>query len=273
VLVAFAGVRSIYLSIYLITHLPRTAGSHDSIITFTDRFSKLVVLIPCSSTIDAPGYADLFFQHLYRKFGLPRSLVSDRDPRFTSNFWKALMKRVGTRLDMSTAFHPQTDGQSERTNRTVEDMLRATIAPDQRDWDLLLPLIEFAYNDLVQASTGYTPFFLAMGYHPRTPLSLLAPDPEAATTTRSPSVDPRVTLVQQVMAVVRHNLLAAQQRQKVQADQHRRQRKFSVGDLVLLSTAPHSPPSNQPQAVTSLDWGLQGRSCHQPSGIQAGAAS
>jgi len=88
--------------------------------------------------------------------------VSDRDPRFTSNFWKALCKRLGTNLNMSTSHHPQTDGQTECANRTIEDMLRAYVAPHQSDWDEHLITAEFAYNNSVQASTGFTPFYLIM---------------------------------------------------------------------------------------------------------------
>ena len=104
----------------------------------------------------------------------PRLYVpEDRDPRFTSNFWKALCKRLGTNLNMSTSHHPQTDGQTERANRTIEDMLRAYVAPHQSDWDEHLIAAEFAYNNSVQASTGSTPFYLNHGRHPHTPLSLL----------------------------------------------------------------------------------------------------
>jgi len=107
----------------LVTGLPKTPRGYDTIISFVDRLSKRILLAPTTSTIDAVGYAGQFFDNIFRHFGLPRVLVSDRDPRFTSNFWKALCKRFGTNLNMSTFHHPQTDGQTERANRTIEDML------------------------------------------------------------------------------------------------------------------------------------------------------
>ena len=95
-----------------------------------------------------------------------------RDPRFTSTFWTALFKRLGTALNISTSHHPQTDGQTERANRTIEDMLRAYVSPLSNSWDEYLVPAEFAYNNSVQASTGFTPFYLTSGQHPHTPLSL-----------------------------------------------------------------------------------------------------
>eukprot|EP00983_Pelagomonas_calceolata_P063475 1147747-Pelagomonas_calceolata.AAC.1 len=119
------------VSHYLITGLPKTPRGHDATVTIVDRLSKRILIVPTSSTIDA------------------MALVSDHGPRFTSNVWKALFKRLGTNLNMSTSHHPQTDGQTERANRTVEDMLRAYVAPFQTDWDEHLVAAEFAHNNSV----------------------------------------------------------------------------------------------------------------------------
>ena len=140
----------------LVTGLPKASRGFDTIITFDDRLLKRILLVPTTSSIDAVGYARLYFDNIFRHFKLPRVLVSDRDPCFTSNFWKALCKRFGTNLNLSTSYHPQTDGQTERANRTIEDMLRAYEAPHQSDWDEHLIAAEFAYNNSVQASTDST---------------------------------------------------------------------------------------------------------------------
>jgi transposase InsO family protein len=100
----------------------------------------------------------LYFEHVFRHCGLPAVLVSDRDPRFTSAFWQRLVQLTGTRLNMSTARHPQTDGQTERANRTLEEMLQAYVSPYQDDWDKSLSVVEFAYNNSEHASTKFTPF-------------------------------------------------------------------------------------------------------------------
>ena len=102
------------------TALPRTARGHDAVLTVVDRFSKLVTLIPCTREVDAHETARLFFEHVVCHYGMPTKLISDRDVRFTSIFWQGLFRLLQCKLNLSTAFHPQTDGQSERFNRTVE---------------------------------------------------------------------------------------------------------------------------------------------------------
>ena len=97
--------------------------------------------------------------HIFRHYGLPLSIVSDRDPRFTAMFWKELWRLLGTRLAMSVSNHPQTDGQTERANRTLQDILKPMVNANQSDWDQHLVSAEFAYNNSVQASTGHTPFY------------------------------------------------------------------------------------------------------------------
>jgi transposase InsO family protein len=120
--------------------------------------SKRVIFVPTTSTVDAVQYAGLFFNNVFRHFGLPKALISDRDPCFTSHFSSALFKRLGTNLKLSTAHHPQTDGQTECANRTIEDMLRAYVAPHHNNWDEVLVAAEFACNNSIQASTGFIPF-------------------------------------------------------------------------------------------------------------------
>jgi hypothetical protein len=97
---------------------------------------------------------------------VPKSIVSDKDPRFTSKFWQELWKLCGTQLKMSTAYHPQTDGQTERSNRTLEDILRHYVSAEQDDWDEHLTAAEIAVNSSVQAATGFSPYYLNFGDHP-----------------------------------------------------------------------------------------------------------
>ena len=215
----------------LITDLPKSASGHDAIVTFTDRLSKRVHLAATTKTVSAAGMAKIFMEHIFRHHGLPRVLVSDRDPRFTSEFWSELFRLLGTTLAMSTSNHPQTDGQSESTNKTVEQILRAFSNYRMDNWDSLLPLVEFSINDSRHSSSGFSPFFLDTGMHPATPASLLSP-PAAGVE----SVQYFLSQQAAVLSEARDNIVRAQQRQVAAANVHRRERVFSVGDLVLVST-------------------------------------
>jgi hypothetical protein len=221
----------------LITCLPVTRRGHNAIAVFVDRLSKRIVLVPTTNEVDAEGYAKLFFENVFRHFGMPKALISDRDPRFTSHFWTALCKRLGTNLRMSTAHHAQTDGQTERANRTVEDMLRAYVAPYQEDWDEHMVAVEFAYNNSQQTSTKFSPFYLNYGRHPHTPMSLLVTSDSAKDQGKSPAANAVVGQLQQELALAKHHLHQAQARQAEQANKHRQYGVFKVGDKVLLSTA------------------------------------
>ena len=108
------------VSVDFVTSLPLTARGYDTLMVVVDRFSKYVVLVPCTADVDAAACAKLFFDIWVTKFGMPSKLISDRDVRFTSGFWNGLMQCLGCRLNMSSSFHPQTDGQTERFNRSLE---------------------------------------------------------------------------------------------------------------------------------------------------------
>jgi hypothetical protein len=214
--------------------LPPTKRGHTAICTFVDRLTKLMVLVPTTVEVTAEETAYLFHGHVFRHYGMATSLVSDRDPRFTSEFWTSLHKRYGTKLNMSTANHPQTDGQSENANKTIEDMVRAYVSPYHDDWDEHLVTLEFAYNDSVHASTGYTPFFLNRGRHPRTPLNMfLKPDLESPTE----SVKAYAARLRVDIERAREAMLAAQARQQKYANRSRRDVTFQVGDKVWLATS------------------------------------
>ena len=130
------------------------------------RLTSLVHLTPVNTTIRASELAWVFMREIVRLHGIPESIVSDRDSKFTSKFWQELHRLLGIKLLMSTSFHPQTDGASERAIRSVTQILRSVVTSDQTDWVDHLPMVEFAINSSVSASTGYAPFELTYGYLP-----------------------------------------------------------------------------------------------------------
>ena len=215
----------------LVGPLPATAQGYTAILTIVDRLSKMGIFVPTTMTVDAPGLAKLFFREVFRHYGMPTSIITDRDPRFLSNFWQNLMSQCQTKLHFSTAFHPQSDGQAERHNRTLEEMLRGFINVSQDDWDAYLTSLEFAYNSSVNASTGYSPFYLMYGQHPIVPAALLQPQSGS-----SPAVDDFLHLIANTLDKAKNNLKSAQNKMKKQADTKRRELEFQVGNKVLLST-------------------------------------
>lgn len=221
------------VSMDFIMPLPKTKSGHDAILVVVDKLSKMVHYIPTTSTVTAPQVAQIFFKEIVRLHGVPSSIVSDRDPRFTSNFWKSLWKLMGTKLAMSTAYHPQTDGQTERANRTLEDMLRAFVNWKQDDWDVYLPAAEIACNNSIQASTGFTPYYLNYGQHLNLPLTQASRSNE----TDNPAAEDSYKNIAISLMVAKDNLEKAIQRQSRYANQHRKDVKFRENDWVLLSTA------------------------------------
>lgn len=214
----------------LITALPRTRQGKDAIIVVVDKFSKLTHVWPTTTTVSAVELAKQFFREIVRLHGFPAVIVSDRDPRFTSLFWSELWRLSGTRLAMSTSFHPQSDGQTERQNRTLEEMLRAFVSVRQDDWDDHLPAAELAINNSTQASSKETPFFLTFGKHVKTPLDIALPP------TPNQAAADVVQALQAAHEQARAQLLLAQQRQAKYANKRRVNVEFKVGESVYLST-------------------------------------
>ncbi|CAI7788781.1 unnamed protein product [Closterium sp. NIES-54] len=220
------------VSLDFITDLPRTPTGFDSILVVIDKLSKMAHFIPTTGTVTAAETAKLFFTQVVRLHGLPSAIISDRDTRFLSNFWTALFQLLGTQIRLSTAYHPETDGQTERMNRTLEDALRSCVNSMQTDWDQHLAAVEFAYNSSPNIATGEPPFLLATGQLPRSvtslPHPLHSPNPTAADF---------ISSHHRILQLARRKLQLAQERQVRYANQHRHHTTFRVGDLVLLSTA------------------------------------
>ena len=145
--------------------VPKSTSGKDTILIAIDRLTKMARFIPTHSSVTSKETADLFLREVFRHHGLPSNIVSDREPRFTAKFWEALQKALGVELLMSTAAHPQTDGQAEAAVKVIQKLLKPFVFQEQ-DWEDLLPSLEFAYNDTVQSSTSQTPFYLNYGHHP-----------------------------------------------------------------------------------------------------------
>ena len=135
-----------------VTGLPRSLKNHDSAWVIVDRLTKTARFIPILMIYSQDRSAELYVQHIVRLHGVPKSIISNRDSRFTTNFWGSLQSALGTKLKFSSAYHPQTNGQSERTIQTLEDMLRACAIDFSGSWEKYLPLVEFAYNNSFQAT-------------------------------------------------------------------------------------------------------------------------
>ena len=213
-----------------ITHLPATPRDHTSIMVCVDRLSKMVHLVATKDKSGAEETARLFFDHVIKLHGVPKSIVSDRDARFTSHFWAALCDHLGVSRNLSTAFHPESDGQTERCNRILQDMLRHYINPMHNDWDEHLTAVEFAINNSYQESIKTTPFMLNYGRNPLTPSTL------GTSSVDNPKAwNVSATLLERI-AAAKQALTAAQQRQKAYADKKRGDVEFQEKQEVLLST-------------------------------------
>ena len=152
------------------THLPRPQQCHDAVWVVVDRLPKSAHFLTVRTTFALERFYRLYIREIVRLHGVPVSIVSDRDPRFTAHFWKSFQKDMGTRLTMSIAFHPQTDSQSERTIQVLEGMLRACVLDHKGSWEEHLPLVEFAYNNIYQESVQMAPYEALYGRPCRSPL-------------------------------------------------------------------------------------------------------
>ena len=221
-----------YVTADRIVGLPKTKKGYTAILVVVDRLTKMTHFGPCKDTSTARELAQLFVDMVWKHHGLPLRLTTDRGPEFTNKFIAAMCEIVGTMHCKSTAYHPQSDGQTERMNKVLEDMLRHYINPKQNNWEELLAPAEFAINNAYQASIQDTPFYLNSGRHPRLPSDL--------NLARKPSKDPAaadfIGNIQKAIARAKVCMKAAQQRQKKYADQKRSDLYFNIGDMAWLSS-------------------------------------
>jgi hypothetical protein len=205
-------------------------GVFNSIAVVIDLLTGMVHLIPARINYTAHQMAELMFKEIYKLHGLPKSIISDCDSLFTSVFWKRLHELIGIKLHMLSAYHPQSDGGTERANRTVTQMLRQCIGPKQKDWVSKLPAVEFAMNSARSEMTGYSPFFLNTGHMPR---SLLWNSDR----TREYLGVANFALQRRLAIMAAHDsIIAARVKQTRSANRKRQYAPFEQGDLVYLSS-------------------------------------
>ena len=213
-----------------ITYLPVTPQGNDTVVVFVDSLTKMVHL--CASAargLDSMKVARVFMDEVFKHHGIPEHVISDRDARFANDFWQEVLERLGSFCKLTTAYHPETDGQTERANQTLEQVIRHFISPDMTNWDELLPTVEFAMNDHVHEGMQQTPFFLNYGRHPAKPvdLALNEKDKQAKLTANELS---------RAWRVARQLLLDRNSRMKQREDKRRRDYHFLEGDMVYLSS-------------------------------------
>ena len=218
------------LSMDFVLGLPRSSTGRDSILVVVDRFSKMAHFIPCKKVNDASHVADLVFKEIIRIHGMPRSIVSDRDSKFLSHFWRSLWGRLGTKLLFSTTCHPQTDGQTEVVNRTLGAMLRAVLKHNLKRWEACLPHIEFAYNRAVHSSTNHSPFEVVYGFNPLSPLDLL-PVPNISVFKHTEG-QAKAEFVRKLHEKVKDQITKKNESYAKQANKGRRRVVFQPGDWV-----------------------------------------
>ena len=206
-----------HVSMDFMVALPRTRRGKDVTMMVVDRFSKMSHFIACTKVDDAQSIAKLYFTEVVRLHGIPKTIVSNRYSKFLSHFWKTLWKLLGTKLLFSTAYNPQTDGQTEVTNRTLGTLLRTLVSKNIREWDLKLCHAEFAYNRMPSHATKHTPFECVYGINPLLPISLI--DLPLHDSKKLEAEE----LIKQLEAVHRQvhtELEETNRRYKVQADKH-----------------------------------------------------
>ncbi|KAI0503667.1 hypothetical protein KFK09_014602 [Dendrobium nobile] len=217
------------LSLDFVLGLPRTKRGSDSIMVVVDRFSKMAHFVACKKTFDALHVAKLFFKEIVRLHGIPRSLTSDRDVKFVSHFWRELWKRFQTDLKLSSAYHPQTDGQTEVINRTLGSMLRCLVRDHPKQWEEFLGQAEFAFNSMPNRSTGLCPFSIVYTKMPNHIVDVaVLPKCKSSIATQS------AEQFSNVIKEVQDKLIESNTKYKEDRDKHRRQVNFKPGELVML---------------------------------------
>ncbi|GKC34076.1 putative reverse transcriptase domain-containing protein [Tanacetum coccineum] len=214
-----------------VTKLPKTSSGHDTIWIIVDRLTKSAHFIPTREANSMETLTRLYIKEIVSQHGIQISIISDRDSHFTSRFWQSLQNALGTQLDISTAYHPKTDRQSERTIQTLEDILRACVIDFGKGWEKHLPLVEFSYNNSYHASIKATPFEALYGRKCRSPVCW-AKVGDVQLTGQEIIHETTEKIVQ-----IRQRLQAARDRQRSYANVRRKPLEFQVGDRVMLKVS------------------------------------
>ncbi|GJT09623.1 putative reverse transcriptase domain-containing protein [Tanacetum coccineum] len=215
-----------------ITKLPKSSQGFDTIWVIVDRLTKSAHFLQIRENDPLDKLVRLYLNKIVARHGIPASIICDRDGRFTLNFWRSFQKALGTNISMSTAYHPETDGQSERTIQTLEDMLRACVIDFGKGWVKHLPLAEFSYNNSYHASIKAAPYEALYGRKCRSPVCW-AEVGEAQLT--GPELIQETT---EKIVLIKQRMQAAQDRQKSYADRKRKPMEFEVRDRVMLKVSP-----------------------------------
>jgi hypothetical protein len=223
------------MAVDIVGPLPKTKSENTHILVFTEYLTKWVEAFPISTT-DTPTIAKIFVEEIICRHGAPKRLLSDRGTNFMSQFLSNVCNILGTERNFTTAYHPQTDGLTERFNKTLADMISMYVSTDNRDWDECLPYILFAYRTSMQESTLEKPFYLLYGREPRLPIDVSfqpqdtnPPDPEDFRTKL-------ISRIEKTRKIARENILRAQEKQRKQYVRKGKSRFFEVGSQVWIFT-------------------------------------
>jgi hypothetical protein len=215
-----------------IVRLPRTQAGYDSIWVIMDRLTKVAHFIPVKTTYSGAKLAELYMFQFVCLHGVPKKIMPDKGSQFTSKFWEKLHESMDIKLNFFSAYHPQTNGQIERTNQILEDMLRACTLKYGKSWDKSLPYAEFSYNNSYQVSIKMAPFEALYARQCTTPLFW-------SQAGESPVFGPEVLNdAERQVQIIRENLKVTQSRQKSYANKRRRDLSFEVGDFIYLKVSP-----------------------------------
>ncbi|NBK24827.1 MAG: hypothetical protein EOM68_22730 [Spirochaetia bacterium] len=223
------GRRRGWVTMDLIVKLPTTQRGFDSILVFVDKLTKMVHLVPTRESICAEECAQLFVDNVVRLHGMPDEVLSDRGGHFHNKFWAEVLRLTQTKQLLTSAYHPETDGQTERVNRVVEEALRHYVAEDHRDWDRWLSMVEFGINNSWHGSIKSSPFFLNYGFHPVTPS-------QREVMSKVPRARDFLSKIEEVVEQAKRNMERARQRMMQLHEKKRRPVSYNPGDWVLLST-------------------------------------
>ncbi|GJZ30354.1 putative reverse transcriptase domain-containing protein [Tanacetum coccineum] len=234
------------ITMYFVTKLPKSSQGYDTIWVIVDRLTKSAIFVPMRETDPMEKLARMYLKEVVTRHGILVSIICDRDPRFASIFWRSLQKALGTNLDMSTAYHPQTDGQRKRTIQTLKDMLRACVINFGNGWVKHFPLVEFSYNNSYHASIKTAPFEALYGRKCRSPVcwakvgQVQLTGPEIVQETTEKAIQ------------IKQRMQAACDRQKSYTDLKRKPMEFHVGDRVMLKVGSVAYKLELPQELSRV---------------------